>query len=388
MRLRRAVSGFATLGVAVLLSGGLPPAASAAPRTAATPDQAGLRVNGTVTWKQFTPYKQPGSNPGTYMGGDTKTGKFLINLFSPNGYEWKTRLSSYTVKDDVNESWKFGSCTQMVTGSASDSGKLPEAHGSLLPAGISQLWDVSPLHDLSFGIGVQLEEDVTTSYTGSACSGTSTLTNPVVFTPSCLKTAPDEFFGVLNPETDNASADCSGKVTTPLHVTYTITGTLRVDAYLFVLPRDVHSPAEWAYYLKKPHGRYPAADISVPDGTPFYAVTAGKVSLFSTPTCGSHGITLIGLDGVHYTYCHAEKALVENGVKVIPGTELGLSGHEGSRSTGPHLHFQVRVDKVDRCPQDLLWNLYDGVQPAPDAAFVKRLPVDKTYTVCSYKKED
>ncbi len=110
-------------------------------------------------------------------------------------------------------------------------------------------------------------------------------------------------------------------------------------------------------------------------------MTAGTVKYVSknNKSCGPHGITLIGMDGLHYTYCHGTTQLVPDRKVVPPGTELGLTGAEGD-AKGPHLHFEIRTAPFKNkytdtlCPQELLWRLYEGTQPAPDAQFVHSLP--------------
>jgi len=48
-------------------------------------------------------------------------------------------------------------------------------------------------------------------------------------------------------------------------------------------------------------------------------------------------------DGLATRYGHLSSILVEEGQQVEPGTLLGKLGSTG-RSTGPHLHYEVRVD--------------------------------------------
>jgi hypothetical protein len=132
-------------------------------------------------------------------------------------------------------------------------------------------------------------------------------------------------------------------------------------AYAFVLPRSSIGSETW---LTKPHHDHPAADIPVPTGTPFYATTAGTVTQLTDPTkaCG-YGYVLAGNDGVQYTYCHASSLVAANG-GVVAGQHLGYSGNSGTRTTGPHLHFQIRFGQL-RCPQDFLLALYRNA-PVPD----------------------
>ena len=48
-------------------------------------------------------------------------------------------------------------------------------------------------------------------------------------------------------------------------------------------------------------------------------------------------------NGLATRYAHMSKALVEEGQDVVEGAVLGRIGSSG-RSTGPHLHYEVRVD--------------------------------------------
>lgn len=131
-------------------------------------------------------------------------------------------------------------------------------------------------------------------------------------------------------------------------------------SYRFVLPR---SSIATEYWLTKPHHDYPASDIPVPTGTPYYAITGGTLTQTSaTGSCGL-GYILAGDDGVTYTYCHGSSRLHGSGARVTPGQHLGYTGNTGN-SSGPHLHFQVRFGAL-RCPQNLLLALYRGAVP-PD----------------------
>ena len=61
----------------------------------------------------------------------------------------------------------------------------------------------------------------------------------------------------------------------------------------------------------------------------------------SDSTSGTYVIVDHGHGG-RTTYCHLSEALVEHGAKVARGTQLAKSGNTG-RSTGPHLHYIVRI---------------------------------------------
>ena len=54
-------------------------------------------------------------------------------------------------------------------------------------------------------------------------------------------------------------------------------------------------------------------------------------------------------NGMKTYYAHMSKVQVKVGDKVNKGDLLGLSGATG-RVTGPHLHFEVRIDGVQKDP--------------------------------------
>ncbi|MCB0989321.1 MAG: M23 family metallopeptidase, partial [Acidimicrobiales bacterium] len=99
-----------------------------------------------------------------------------------------------------------------------------------------------------------------------------------------------------------------------------------------------------------------------------YAITNGVV--ISTPTSGRCGIGVIinGDDGAQYTYCHGLPGshTVATGDQVEVGQHLMDSASTGN-STGPHLHFAIKVDGTARCPQALLVSIADGAPVTPDS---------------------
>ncbi len=85
-------------------------------------------------------------------------------------------------------------------------------------------------------------------------------------------------------------------------------------------------------------------DLAGPIGTPIYA-TADAVVGRSEYNSGGYG-NLVELEhghGIQTRYGHLSKSLVTAGQKVKRGDVIGLMGSTG-RSTGSHLHYEVRID--------------------------------------------
>lgn len=85
-------------------------------------------------------------------------------------------------------------------------------------------------------------------------------------------------------------------------------------------------------------------DLAGPVGTEIYATADGVVSRAGWNS-GGYG-NLVELDhgkGIQTRYGHLSKVLVQPGTRVKRGQLVGLMGSTG-RSTGSHLHYEVRID--------------------------------------------
>jgi murein DD-endopeptidase MepM/ murein hydrolase activator NlpD len=84
-------------------------------------------------------------------------------------------------------------------------------------------------------------------------------------------------------------------------------------------------------------------DIRGPYGSPIVAAAAGRVT-YSGRDPGYGNLVVINHGGGIYTwYGHLSRLHADKGAVVEQGAKIGLLGSTG-RSTGPHLHFEVRVN--------------------------------------------
>ncbi len=91
------------------------------------------------------------------------------------------------------------------------------------------------------------------------------------------------------------------------------------------------------------HG-YNAVDLAAGPGTPILAAASGKVVIAKTGGWnGGYGnyIVVKHSGGVQTLYAHNSRNIVTTGLSVTGGQTIGYVGNTG-RSTGAHLHFEVR----------------------------------------------
>ncbi len=115
--------------------------------------------------------------------------------------------------------------------------------------------------------------------------------------------------------------------------------------------------------LTSPFGRrwgrlHAGIDIAAGVGAPVYATAAGTVKSAGPEGGYGRAVRIVHGDGTVTVYGHMSRLLVSTGQRVAAGEQIGKEGNTG-QSTGPHLHFEVRVDGTPVNP--LTWLRKRGV---------------------------
>jgi len=105
-------------------------------------------------------------------------------------------------------------------------------------------------------------------------------------------------------------------------------------------------PDPWTRKRRMHHGQ----DFGVLSGTPVYAPADGVVKSRNGKTGYGNTVILDHGYGIKTIFAHLSRYAVKPGDEVKRGDVIAYSGNTG-RSTGPHLHYEVRVNNVPVNPR-------------------------------------
>ncbi len=91
-------------------------------------------------------------------------------------------------------------------------------------------------------------------------------------------------------------------------------------------------------------------DLAAPEGTPVLACGSGRVVLSGERLLSGKTVVLEHLPGVFSLYFHLSELAVAEGQEVQAGERIGAVGMTGL-ATGPHLHWELRVNGVPVDPR-------------------------------------
>jgi murein DD-endopeptidase MepM/ murein hydrolase activator NlpD len=98
---------------------------------------------------------------------------------------------------------------------------------------------------------------------------------------------------------------------------------------------------------------HPGLDFRGPYGAPIYAAARGVVSFVGQRSGYGNCVEVTHGDGLVTRYAHMSAFHAHTGEQVNAGEQIGAIGSTG-RSTGPHLHFEVRINDRPVNPRPFL----------------------------------
>lgn len=115
--------------------------------------------------------------------------------------------------------------------------------------------------------------------------------------------------------------------------------SLRIDMSKFVIP---HRGAVTSRFGPRRYRFHYGIDLKVNIGDSIFSAFDGKVRIIDYEAKGyGHYVVVRHENGLETVYAHFSSVLVEHDQNIKAGEVIGLGGNTG-RSTGPHLHFELR----------------------------------------------
>ena len=153
-----------------------------------------------------------------------------------------------------------------------------------------------------------------------------------------------------HPDTGNLYEEDGYKPTTGVFRRFPVNGNLQVSSPFN--PRRLNP-------VRRKIAPHNGVDFRMPVGTSVYAPSDGVVTYASYMRGGGYTIIIKHMGAYSTVYMHLSKMTVKKGQRVHLGQLIAKSGNTG-RSTGPHLHYEIRIN--DRSVDPLKVDLPSGSQ--------------------------
>ena len=129
-------------------------------------------------------------------------------------------------------------------------------------------------------------------------------------------------------------------------------------AFVWPAPSYSYISSEFGYRVHPIYGRtifHSGLDMAAPSGSPILAAADGVVVAATYESSMGNYVMINHGDGLYTIYMHASALYVSAGQEVSAGEQIAAVGSTGN-STGPHLHFSVRLNGSYVSP----WNYLGG----------------------------
>lgn len=127
---------------------------------------------------------------------------------------------------------------------------------------------------------------------------------------------------------------------------FTATGSLTMP----VSGKPSSNPGPRVHPIFKRESCHTGWDLAAPTGTPIVAADNGSVATISNGGAYGKAVMIVHGDGLITFYAHMNSVGVKIGQVVTKGQTIGTVGSTGW-STGPHLHFEVRINGTPYDPR-------------------------------------
>ena len=133
--------------------------------------------------------------------------------------------------------------------------------------------------------------------------------------------------------------------------------TLGRSDFFRPVPGIITSRFGWRPQFQRMHH---GVDLALNIGDTVRAAVNGEVERIGYDACGyGHYVVLSHADGMETLYGHLQYPLTVRGQYVFAGQAVGIGGNTGN-STGPHLHFETRLDGIAIDPT-LIFNFHGSL---------------------------
>ena len=107
-------------------------------------------------------------------------------------------------------------------------------------------------------------------------------------------------------------------------------------------------------------GVHKGIDFALEKGSPIYAIYDGEIIEADNDQWNGNYVKIKHDNEIVTVYCHCEKLLVKKGDIIRGGEKIATVGSTG-QSTGPHLHFELRVNNISYNPEFALKDAKNAV---------------------------
>ena len=168
--------------------------------------------------------------------------------------------------------------------------------------------------------------------------------------PATGTAAPDEEFGDLFASwgdiAEGGQVTASGAIVAAPRIDVSVPSRLPLDDMRLTSGYGMRS-----HPVLGGRRQHNGVDLAAPSGTPVYATADGRVGMAQWYSSYGNYVQIEHGGQLQTRYAHLSSYTVQPGTMVRKGDLIGYVGSTG-RSTGPHLHYEVRVagESVDPTP--------------------------------------